>query len=159
MGVTDAIEAQECRTHQGVTGGCQVLSVIEAEGSLTGDKWQKHPMWLAQRPLVPWASVTSGEGTSGILRVLIGFSCSYCEYREDQLSTLPGTKMPLHCGIVSSWRPASDNCYQDSALAAVSHQLRLCNAHPWTNSLTGEPRSAQQDPLTLQQPQMATARV
>jgi len=26
----------------GVTGGCQQLSVLEAEMSLTGDKWQKH---------------------------------------------------------------------------------------------------------------------
>ncbi|GAB0199277.1 hypothetical protein GRJ2_002393100 [Grus japonensis] len=28
----------------GVTGGCQELSVLEAEVSLTGDKWEKHPI-------------------------------------------------------------------------------------------------------------------
>lgn len=28
----------------GVIGGCQELSVLEAEVSLTGDKWEKHPI-------------------------------------------------------------------------------------------------------------------
>ncbi|GAB0177148.1 hypothetical protein GRJ2_000180000 [Grus japonensis] len=28
----------------GVTGGCQELSVLEAEVNLTGDKWEKHPI-------------------------------------------------------------------------------------------------------------------
>lgn len=42
---TDTTKAQECRTYwiSGVTRGCQELSVIETEVSLTGDRWQKHP--------------------------------------------------------------------------------------------------------------------
>lgn len=43
---TDASKAQEWRTYwiSGVTGGCQELSVIETEVSLTGDRWQEHPI-------------------------------------------------------------------------------------------------------------------
>lgn len=34
----------------GVTGGSQELTVVEAEMSLTGKNWQKHP-------IVPWETV------------------------------------------------------------------------------------------------------
>jgi len=52
----------------GVTGGCWELPVLEALVSLTGDKWEKHPIVTTQKPLVSLASLASGEGTSGTRR-------------------------------------------------------------------------------------------
>lgn len=41
----DAIDAQECRIHLDLWSdwGCQEFSALEAKGSLTGNKWEKHP--------------------------------------------------------------------------------------------------------------------
>ncbi|KAK4810718.1 LOW QUALITY PROTEIN: hypothetical protein QYF61_007692 [Mycteria americana] len=62
----------------GVTGGCQESSVLEAEVSLTGDKWQKHPI------------VTGLEAPSAL------------ETEEiKQLSTLPGlSEDPFIVGLL-----------------------------------------------------------
>ncbi|GAB0203355.1 hypothetical protein GRJ2_002801100 [Grus japonensis] len=39
-----AVRGTEPIRISGVTGGCQELSVLEAEVSFTGDKWEKHPI-------------------------------------------------------------------------------------------------------------------
>jgi len=50
-----------------VTGGSQELSVLEAEVSLTGQEWQKHPVVTG-----PEAPCISGEDISGTQRGIGG---------------------------------------------------------------------------------------
>ena len=89
----------------GATGGCQELSVLEAEVSLTGDKWEKH-------------SIVTGPESPCILgidylrrgyfkdpkgyRWVFGVATVNTE-KIKQLSTLPGlSEDPFCCGIAAS---------------------------------------------------------
>ncbi|KAK4832348.1 LOW QUALITY PROTEIN: hypothetical protein QYF61_021877 [Mycteria americana] len=111
----------------GVTGGSQQLTVLEAEVSLTGNEWQRHPI------------VTGPEAPC-----ILGIDCLRRGYFKDpegywwafgiaalemeeikHLSTLPGLLEDPSVVRLQGRRTTGANCYHNSAPEAISHQPRL----------------------------------
>ena len=102
----------------GVKGGSQELTVLEAEVSLTGNEWEKHPIVTGpEAPCILGIHILSRGYFKDPKRYKWAFGVAVLETEEiKQLSTAP---------------------------AAISHQPRLSDPHPRAHSSTGEPRSHQ----------------
>jgi len=89
--------------NSGVTGGCQELSVLEAEVSLTRDKWEKHPIVTSpEAPCILGIDRLPKERVfQGPKGIPVGFWCGHCECREDQTALYPVwlLRRSLCCGL------------------------------------------------------------
>jgi len=143
----------------GVTGQSQQLTVLEAEVSLSGNEWQKHHGVTGPKSLCilgagclrrgDFKDPKEDQWASGVAIVKT----------EDikQLSILPGlSEDPSVWGCCGSKNNRCRSLPQRCTGSSVTP--RLLDAHPEADSSTGEPRSDQQDSLTLYQSHTARAK-
>lgn len=111
--------------------GSQQLTVLEAERSLTGKGWQKHPTVTG-----PKAPCILGIDylRRGYFRDPAGYWWAFgiaalAKEKIKQLSSL--LEEPCVVGLLKVKEPsAGADCYHDSALAAVSHQDSMTPSCP-----------------------------
>lgn len=101
-----------------VTGRSQWLTVLDAEVSLAGKEWQKHPVMTA--PEAPCILGIDSLKTQMDVAGLLG-SCS--RDRGNQITEYPvwSLRQCLCCGTAKSGRTTGTNRHNNSAPSAILH--------------------------------------
>lgn len=129
----------------GVTGS-QALSALEAEISLTGNEWQKHPILSSSETAcildTDYLRVGYFRNPKGYCWLSV---CSSCRWRTFISCSWLAQSFRGH--FAKGLWEAGASCYSDSALMAVLHQLGLPDSHLYADSSTGETKSNQSQTL------------